>query len=155
MKPLQTKIETASRENLEACYNILMNSKLGQLYFSQKDPAKFLARAIDSQEIFVALNKENQTTGFIWVELHGTFGKYPYLHLIIVASDYQDQGIGQKLMNYFEDVITADYDKVFLLVADFNKRAKKLYEDLNYKEVGLLPDFAIDGVDEYLMMKKK
>lgn len=40
------------------------------------------------------------------------------------------------------------------MVADFNQRAKKLYESLNYKEVGLLPDFVIDGVDEYLMMKR-
>jgi len=151
---LQNKIETATRESLEACYKMLMNSKLGEIYFSERDPAKFLARAIDSQEISVAINNENQTIGFIWVELNGTFGKYPYLHLIVVADNYRGQGIGQKLISYFEDVITADYNKVFLMVADFNQRAKKLYESLNYKEVGLLPDFVIDGVDEYLMMKR-
>ena len=152
---MQIKIETATRENLEACYKRLMNSKLGEIYFSDKDPAKFLARAIDSQEISVAINNENQTIGFIWAELNGTFGKYPYLHLIVVADDYRGQGIGQKLISYFEDVITADYDKVFLMVANFNQRSKKLYESLNYKEVGLLPDFVIDGVDEYLMIKRK
>ena len=132
-----------------------MNSKLGEIYFSDKDPAQFLAKAIDSREISVAINNENQTIGFIWAELNGTFGKYPYLHLIVVVDNYRGKGIGQKLISYFEDVITADYDKVFLMVADFNKRAKKLYENLNYKEVGLIPDFVIDGVDEYLMMKRK
>lgn len=155
MKLLQIKIETATRENLEACYEILINSKLGEIYFSDKDPAKLLARAIDSQEISIAINNEDKVVGFIWAELDGTFGKYPYLHLIVVDLNYQGQGIGHKLISYFEDVITADYNKVFLLVADFNQRAKKLYESLNYKEVGLLPDFVIDGVDEYLMMKRK
>ena len=73
--------------------------------------------------------------------------------MIIVEEKYRGKGIGKELINHFERVIAADYDKVFLMVGDFNKRAKNLYEHLGYKEVGVIPNFYKDGVNEYLMYK--
>lgn len=41
------------------------------------------------------------------------------------------------------------------MVGDFNFRVKKLYEELRYIEVGMIPGFYKDGINEYLMMKSK
>lgn len=130
-----------------------MNSELSEIYFSNKDPRKMISRGLENEDIFVVLNDEKKCIGFILFEIDGTFGKYPYLHMIVIDKDFQGKGIGKALISYFENVIAASYDKVFLMVGDFNKRAKKLYKKLNYEVIGTFPDFYIDGINEYLMMK--
>jgi len=44
---------------------------------------------------------------------------------------------------------------VFLVVADFNPEAKRLYEHLGYRQVGEIPGLYKAGVTEYLMMKER
>ena len=150
---MEKSIIKGESDNLEECYKILMNSELSKIYFSNKDPRKMISRGLENEDIFVVLNDEKKCIGFILFEIDGTFGKYPYLHMIVIDKDFQGKGIGKALISYFENVIAASYDKVFLMVGDFNKRAKKLYEKLNYEVIGTFPDFYIDGINEYLMMK--
>lgn len=59
------------------------------------------------------------------------------------------------LINYFENVLCEGYEKIFLMVGDFNLWAKKLYEELGYKEAGIIVDFYQKGIAEHLMMKNK
>ena len=152
---LQNSIIIANKEYIEECYKMLMSSDLGKTYFSNKDPYKILLRALENEEIFIALSNDKRCLGFIWVELNGTFGKYPYLHMIIVGEKFRGQGIGKILIAHFENVITSGYDKVFLMVGDFNDRAKRLYHKLGYKVIGELPSFYVNGVEESLMCKMK
>jgi ribosomal protein S18 acetylase RimI-like enzyme len=49
--------------------------------------------------------------------------------------------------------VFTDSSKVFLVVADFNPEAKRLYERMGYRQVGAIPGLYRDGVTEYLMMK--
>jgi ribosomal protein S18 acetylase RimI-like enzyme len=44
---------------------------------------------------------------------------------------------------------------VFLVVADFNPEAKRLYERVGYIEVGAIPNLYREGMTEYLMMKSR
>jgi ribosomal protein S18 acetylase RimI-like enzyme len=44
---------------------------------------------------------------------------------------------------------------VFLVVADFNPEAKRLYESLGYRQVGVIPGLYKEGVSEQLMMKNR
>lgn len=152
---LKNQIMMGKPEHLEGCYRILMDSELGKVYFSNKSPYKAISRALENEEIHVALSEENKCIGFIWYRINGTFDKYPYLHMIVVDKKFQSKGIGKTLIYYFENVITVNYDKVFLMVGVLNERARRLYEKLNYKVVGAFSDFYIDGVEEYLMMKVK
>ena len=62
-------------------------------------------------------------------------------------------GIGEKLLSFFEETVFTDFSKVFLVVADFNPEARRLYERLGYEQVGAIPGLYKDGVTEYLMMK--
>ena len=57
------------------------------------------------------------------------------------------------LLKIFEDTVFVDHSKVFLVVADFNPDAKRLYEHLGYQQVGVLPNLYKDGIAEHLMMK--
>ncbi|WP_236660226.1 GNAT family N-acetyltransferase [Isachenkonia alkalipeptolytica] len=148
-------IVPGSPKDLHACCKILENSELGRIYFFDKDPGRMLSKALNNEEIYVVLDDQNNCIGFILFELKGTFGKYPYLHMIVVEREFRGKGIGRELIYYFENVIAAEYDKVFLLVGDFNKRAKELYRQLGYEEIGILSDFYRKGVNEYLMGKYK
>lgn len=152
---LNTSILKAKLEHLDQCCKTLANSEIGKIYFIGKDIGKILLRAIEKEEIYVAESEEGVYQGFIWVELFGVFGKYPYLHIIAIDEKFRGNGVGRYLIKYFEDVIAKNSDKVFLMVGDFNNRAKELYVKLGYREIGRLPDFYIEGVNEQLMMKIK
>ena len=58
--------------------------------------------------------------------------------------------------SFFEDNASdSSSAKYFLTVDDFNPGAKILYENLGYKCVGELPDFYKNGINCYLMMKRR
>ena len=63
------------------------------------------------------------------------------------------QGIGKKLLSFVEEIAFKDWPKLFLTVSDFNKRAKKLYQEIGFEEVGFVPDLFKDGVAEHVMVK--
>jgi ribosomal protein S18 acetylase RimI-like enzyme len=148
-------IEIGKVQHLDPCYESLINSSLGDVYFNDKNPRGMLAGALERGEIFVALKDKGSCIGFLWHEIKGTFGKYPYLHIIAIDRDYQSMGVGKKLIGYFEDISFKDFDKVFLMVGDFNRDARRLYGGLGYIEVGVMPDFYLKGVNEHLMMKTR
>ena len=49
--------------------------------------------------------------------------------------------------------LTRVISKCFLVVADYNPEAKRLYEQIGYTEVGRIPDLYKEGVTEILMMR--
>lgn len=149
------KIIKAEMNNLNDCLAALRESDLGRIYFSEESKAiRILSEGISKGEMSVALNEESKCLGFIWIIPNGTFKKFPYLHIIAVKEDYRSLGIGKQLIKYFEDVAIQYASKAFLVVADFNPRAKQLYENIGYKEIGPIPDLYKEGVTEFLMMKE-
>lgn len=148
------KIIQAKNEHLDDCVLALENSELGRVYFSQENKARqALSQGILDQEILVAIDLKGLCLGFIWFIRNGAFHGFPYVHILAVKEGYRNLGIGSKLINYFEEEI-AQRTKVFLVVADFNPKAKKLYERCGYIEVGALPNLYKIGVTEFLMMKE-
>ena len=87
--------------------------------------------------------------------LNGTFHDFPYVCNISVKRNFRRRGIGRRLLGFFEDISFIHSDKVFLLVSSFNEQAKKLYESIGYKQVGVIDDLYKDGISEYIMMKVK
>ncbi len=152
---MEYSIVLGKQENLHACCKMLEKSELGKIYFTDKCPRRMLSKGLENEEVYVVVNEQKKCIGFILFELNGTFGKYPNLRFIVVEEEFQGKGIGSSLLSYFEKEVTGDYDKIFLLVGDFNERAKALYQKLDYEEIGRLPDFYTAGVTEYLMGKHK
>lgn len=154
---MDMNIRLADVQHIDSCVNILQHSDLGKAYFSDYEKAKnLLTYAVGQKDVYVALDKNERCLGFIYYLQKGVFGSYPYLHIIAVKEDYRGLGIGKQLMIYFEEN-ASEYasTKFFLTVDDFNPRAKKLYENLGYHCVGELPDFYKEGINCYLMMKRK
>ncbi|EPR12328.1 GNAT family N-acetyltransferase [Ruminiclostridium papyrosolvens] len=151
---MEVSIIKGEEKHSADCINALQKSELGRVHFSKENSAfKSVNEGISKGEIFVAINKEGLCVGFIWVVENGAFHSFPYLHLIAVKEEYRNLGIGKKLLQYFEDTNAKEYTKLFLVVADFNVGAKRLYEKVGYQEVCIIPDLYKKGIAEQLMMK--
>lgn len=152
---MDINIIKAENKHLMDCKIALQKSELGRIYFSEENKAiEALNEGISKGELFIALNKQNECLGFIWFILNGAFHSFPYLHIIAVKEEFRSLGIGKKLLQYFEEITCKNSSKLFLVVADFNPKAKQLYENIGYQEVGILPSLYKKGVTEYLMMKE-
>jgi len=150
-------IQPADMKYLDNCIDILQNSDLGKVYFSDHEKAmNMLTYAVGQENVYVALDENEKCLGFIYYMKNGVFGSYPYLHIVAVKEEYRNYGIGKQLMKFFEDNASdSSSAKYFLTVDDFNPGAKKLYENLGYECVGELPDFYKKGINCYLMMKRR
>lgn len=153
---MKMTIIKGSIEYINDCEDALVNSELGKRYFSQKGSArKALQEGFAKGEIYIALDASEGCKGFIWFILDGIFHSFPYLHIIAVKQESRNEGIGKKLLKFFEDSCFKDYSKLFLVVADFNPDAKILYEKIGYIQVGTIPSLYREGITEHLMMKSR
>ena len=136
------------------CEDALVNSELGKRYFLELGSArKSLEEGFRKNEIYVAVDDNNNCKGFIWVILNGIFHSFPYIHIIAVKSENRGQGIGKLLLRFVENNCFKRYSKLFLVVAEFNPNAKRLYESIGYSEIGDIPNLYRKGISECLMMK--
>jgi ribosomal protein S18 acetylase RimI-like enzyme len=149
-------IDKGNIVHLKDCEEAIVNSELGKRYFSQTGSARSsLEKGFANDDIYVALDDNSICTGFVWVIANGAFHSFPYIHIIAVKSENRGQGIGKVLLQYVEDVYYQNNSKLFLVVADFNPEAKRLYESLGYTAIGDIPDLYRKGITECLMMKSK
>jgi ribosomal protein S18 acetylase RimI-like enzyme len=155
---LDTIINKGTYEYISDCEEALIQSELGRRYFHTEGSARrALEEGFDKGEIYVALHSSGQCTGFLWIIPDGIFHSFPYLHIVAVKEEYRNQGIGKELIRFFEDLSFQELSKskVFLVVADFNPGARRLYEELGYLEVGSIPGLYRTGITETIMMKRK
>lgn len=153
---MEITITKADKKYLDDCKVALLNSRLGQEYFASEEKAiSALIEGLTKGEMFVAVNERDECLGFLWYIAEGAFHSFPYLHIIAIKEDFRGLGVGRKLMSFFEDIVFTNHSKAFLVVADFNPDAKRLYENLGYRQVGILPNLYKEGVTEYLMMKER
>jgi Beta-lactamase class C and other penicillin binding proteins len=112
------------------------------------------ATTVARDQLFVAESDEG-LLGFAWIDLRGAFSSAPYLRLIAVDEAKRGYGVGAALLEEFESrgaCVGRDY---CLLVSDFNVRAQAFYERHGYRKAGELPDFAVPGIAEVLMVKRR
>ena len=84
---------------------IVLYSSLGKRYFSEKGKArKALEEGFLENDIYVAIDKNNNCKGFVWVILNGIFHSSPYIHIIAVKRESRGQGLGKVLLKYIEDI---------------------------------------------------
>lgn len=151
-------IVEATKADVSPALEILLDSYLGEEYFSRDVAEPILKEAVKKHELFVAKHKDGEVLGFYRIVMNGTFNVFAYIHLIAVRKDLRGGGIGTKLLKDAEKRIVQDQDypffkKVFLLLGKKNRRAKGYYEKNGYIRVGTIPSLFSPGVDEYLMMK--
>ena len=150
------KIILANINHLDLCMAALDECILADKYFDNPEQvADFITDGISKNEVHAAFDSDNNFKGFMRIDKNGCFSKFPLLRLIAVPPVCRGKGNGKKMLEYYEHLGFESSDKVFLLVSDFNPRAKKLYESVGYIKVGSIPDLYKQGVTEFLMMKVK
>lgn len=152
---MKLEIKKGDFTYLNDCKEALLDSELGKRYFTEDSASIFLALGLSEGDIYVCLDDSRQCAGYIWIDLKGAFSFFPYVRSIVVNSSYRGKGIGTKLMSYYEKIGFAENSKIFILVGDFNPRAKNLYMKLGYQEIALIPNLYKPGLNEFLMMKEK
>jgi len=144
-------------EEASLCASFACSSAIGVRYgLNEARLSGQLLKAMQTgNDIVIVAALGDSPVGFAWIDPKGAFSSAPYLRLIAVDENAQGSGIGSKLLREFEKR-TAGVGRDFcLLVSDFNKKAIAFYESHGYKKSGLLPDFAIQGITEILMVKSR
>ncbi len=142
-----------NEQHLKDCKDALCRSALGEKYFSSPGSAEnAILEGIRQGNLYVALIGE-ECVGFTYIIPRGAFHGFPYLHIIAVKEEYRDRGIGKALLDHSERIALEMADKLFLVVADYNPDAKRLYERIGYQQVGEIPNLYRPGITEYLMVK--
>lgn len=151
---MKTKIQIAKNGQARDCLLCVENSDLWDAYFKNNPTHESaLEKMISKKQVYVVTNKNDQCIGFMGVINNGCFHKFSYLSILAVKKRFRNKGIGEALVNKFEDIGFNKADKVFILVSDFNKTAQKFYRKLGYKKVGNIPDLFKHGVSEDLLVK--
>lgn len=161
-------IGDATLRDLESCAAIACASEIGRRYrFDRETLAGSMRRALESGAIIVAARGAanpdaaagqggaGAVLGFAWIDPRGAFGSAPYLKLIAVDEKARSGGVGAALLAEFERRAPEKARMLTLLVSDFNAGAIAFYERHGFAKAGALPDFAVDGVTELLMIKRR
>ena len=158
-KGAETVLIPATRKDLGACVDILMDSILGEEYFTREIAEPILAEGIGKKEVVVAKAPSGEVLGFYRLAPDGVFLVFAYLHLLAVKTGHRGSGIGSRLLRDAERRILEmpeypELKKSFLLVGKTNRRAKRFYEREGYTRVSTLNNLFSEGDTEYLMAKE-
>ena len=145
------KVRAMQANDISSLVDWILETPLWQRYKLSKEALSknFQTALKTNDQIVVAVNAE-QICGFAWLQPKGFLSRSPYLKMIGVKEDCQAMGIGQKLIKFLEQ----DKTELFLLTSDFNTAAQKFYKKLGYCQIGKIPNYILDDVDELIFYKK-
>ena len=153
---MEIRIVTGKIKHLYECIEAYQCSELGEVYaHTAEQLTSVMTQGFTKGEIFVALDETDKCLGYIWITMNGAFYGFPYCISLAVRKEFRGRGVGTALLKYYHQVGFENSTRLFILVSDFNHRAKKLYERIGYKQVGQVPDFFKDGVSELILVKYK
>jgi len=80
--------------------------------------------------------------------------KGPYLELLALLPQAQDQGIGSSIMAWFESAALQHRARnLWVCASSFNARGLRFYERHGFTRAATLPSLVADGYDEILLRK--
>ena len=149
----------ASKQDVLPCLKILLDSYLGEKYFSREVAEPILREAVSKKELYVAKDKAGEVLGFYRIVFDEALLVFAYLYLIAVRKDLSGEKIGTELLRDAEKRIVQKpgypfFKKVFLLLGKKHRKAKDYYEKNWYIRLGTIPNLSSPEVDKYLIMKE-
>lgn len=146
-------IRPARPEDLPACAALIAGTPLWRRYgYGALRCAADLAAALEFGDALFCAEAQGRPVGIAWILPRGGFGRAPYLKLLAIAEGHRGAGLGASLLRAAEAV---GHGALLLLVSDFNEAAHRFYLREGYVEVGALPDFALAGVTERILQKRR
>ncbi len=152
------KIALAASGDLTRCVDILMDSILGERYFTRETAKRILREGIRNREVYLGRLPDGAILGFFKVVEEGSFLVFPYLNLLVVESGHRGMGYGSRLLSEAERLMAKGFGypfpaKLFLLVGGANRRARSFYRKNGYRPVGAIENMFAEGDTEILMVK--
>jgi len=111
---------------------------------------RYLAKP-DSSLSRYAIVIDEQAAGVVCVRHPWLKGSL--LELIAILPPYQRKGLGREVMKWLERESKGTYRNNWILVSDFNRKARAFYRQLGYRETGRLENLVKPGYDEFLLRK--
>ena len=78
----------------------------------------------------------------------------PYLQMLAILPAHQNQGIGSRILGWFEEEAREHFRNLWLCVSGFNFDAQRFYQAHGYALVATLDGLMRDGDAELLMRKR-
>jgi ribosomal protein S18 acetylase RimI-like enzyme len=78
----------------------------------------------------------------------------PYLQMLAILPAHQNQGIGSRILGWFEEEAREQFRNLWLCVSDFNFGAQRFYQTHGYVLVARLDGLMRDADAELLMRKR-
>ena len=78
----------------------------------------------------------------------------PYLQMLAVLPPYQGQGIGARILAWYEAEAAPNVRNLWLCVSGYNVNAQRLYLAHGFERVVIIDGLLRDGDDELLMRKR-
>lgn len=151
---MNVKIMKANVENLPKYYELFENSQLFDRYFKGNDRLQqTVGGHVANGNGYAAVTDGGETVGFMAMMPEGAM-ELPYLALLGVRDCYRGQGIGTLLLKFFIETAEAiGAPNMFIMTSLFNTNARKIYEELGFKKVAVLPNYIVTGIDEVVLMR--
>lgn len=113
--------------------------------------AAFLARP-DAGAARYVVSVAGEQSGV--VSVRNPWLKGPYLELLALLPEAQNQGIGSSIMAWFEfSALEHGARNLWVCASSFNVRALRFYEHHGFARTATLPGLVADGYDEILLRK--
>jgi len=116
-----------------------------------------LQKGLDSGYLFLFAEQEGRTVGYsCYGEIACTQGSYD-LYWIAVHEDFRGQGIGGRLLQKTEELISQRQGRVIWVETSGQKKylpTRKFYLGSGYREAALLEGFYADGDDKVVFVKR-
>jgi ribosomal protein S18 acetylase RimI-like enzyme len=113
--------------------------------------AAFLASADGGVARYV-VNVDGEEDGA--VSVRDPWLKGPYLELLALLPQAQNQGIGSSIMAWFETAaLQRGARNLWVCASSFNERALRFYERHGFATAAMLPGLVADGHNEILLRK--
>ncbi len=149
---MKIKIIKAKTLALRDCERLVIGTEPFKTYGLNKKSCQKIIKNLKSAKLLVA-KSGSRVVGFAIYTT--SFLNGFYLKQIVIDSEYRGVGIGKKLMKNLEKETFKTKKVLYLCVTDFNRSAQKFYKDQGYQKVGVLRDYALKGVHEFLLRKTK
>ena len=94
-----------------------------------------LRRKLTNQEILIARSETGPTGflrfGYFWDEI-------PFMNMLIISAPYRQQGIGTKLVSYWESEMKRQGHGMIMTSSLSDETAQHFYRKLGYRDAGSL-----------------
>ena len=143
------------REAKKEDADLLRKIEAGDGYsYPYKKTKEDYERYMSEGDTFLIAEVDGKPAGYISIVDCKYFGQVCRLHFLAVLVEYQNKGVGSKLIDYFEEQAKKrQYSRIIINVYADNVRAIRFYEKKGYSHWFTIPYRYENGIDAYVMCK--